>query len=111
MQFSLVALFAIAATVVSAGPLRLRQSTCNISTCVLDLAPSVVACASAAAQLGADPFSDAGCLIAAVKDVAEFPDSCDGCAEQLGVTDAIDEAKNGISNAIGEAENGIEGLF
>jgi hypothetical protein len=32
MQFSLIALFAIAATVVSAGPLRLRQSTCNISS-------------------------------------------------------------------------------
>jgi hypothetical protein len=32
MQFSLVALFAIAATVVSAGPLRLRQSTCDIKS-------------------------------------------------------------------------------
>jgi len=86
MQFSsLVALLAIATTTVSAGPLRMRQtaSTCSIKDCVLDLAPTVVGCGAAAAQLGVDPFSDASCILAAVKDVAELPPSCNGCEAQI----------------------------
>ncbi|KAJ7728589.1 hypothetical protein DFH07DRAFT_969811 [Mycena maculata] len=83
MQLSALALFALAATV-SAGPLRLRQSTCDIATCVLDLAPTVVGCGSAAAQLGIDPVSDISCLIAAATDAVQLPSSCDGCASQFG---------------------------
>ncbi|KAJ7170956.1 hypothetical protein C8R46DRAFT_1087263 [Mycena filopes] len=99
MQFSLVALLAIA-TAVSAGPLRMRQGTCDIKTCVLDLAPSVVACAGAAAQAGVDPISDAGCVLAGVKDVAELPASCTGCVDQLG-----------LSGDIASAESAIKGIF
>ncbi|KAJ7133406.1 hypothetical protein C8R44DRAFT_977573 [Mycena epipterygia] len=95
MQFSLITLFALVATV-SAGPLRMRQSTCDIKTCVLDLAPSVVSCAAAAAQAGVDPFSDAGCILAAVKDVAQLPLSCNGCADQLGIAGDMESAKNAI---------------
>ncbi|KAJ7921337.1 hypothetical protein B0H13DRAFT_2656030 [Mycena leptocephala] len=98
MQFSLVALFAIAATVVSAGPLRLRRNTCDLKNCALDLAPTVLGCGSAAAQLGADPFSDAGCVVAALKDAVDLPASCNGCADQLGISSAVDEAKNGIED-------------
>ncbi|KAJ7028411.1 hypothetical protein C8F04DRAFT_1265947 [Mycena alexandri] len=71
----------------------MRQSTCDIKTCVLDLAPSVIACAGAAAQAGVDPISDAGYIHAG-------PASCTGCADQLGV-----------SGDIASAENAIEGLF
>ncbi|KAJ7133405.1 hypothetical protein C8R44DRAFT_977572 [Mycena epipterygia] len=95
MQFSLIALFALVATV-SAGPLRMRQSTCDIKTCVLDLAPSVVSCGSAAAQAGVDPFSDAGCVLAAAQDVAQLPASCNGCADQLGIAGDVESAKNAI---------------
>ncbi|KAJ7250692.1 hypothetical protein C8J57DRAFT_1723456 [Mycena rebaudengoi] len=97
MQFSLVAIFAVFVTTVVAAPapLRLRQS-CDLKTCVLDLAPSVVSCGSAAAQLGVDPFSDAGCLLAAAQDVDQLPASCNGCADQLGLETAFEKAKNAI---------------
>ncbi|KAJ7174178.1 hypothetical protein C8R43DRAFT_1119544 [Mycena crocata] len=109
MQFSLVALLAVLATGVAAAPapLFLRDGTCDIKTCVLDLAPSVVSCASAATQLGADVFSDAGCLVAAVKDVAQFPDSCTGCAEQFGVADAIEKAKDSVEGGVATAESTV----
>jgi hypothetical protein len=96
MQFSLIAILAIATTAVFAGPVRMRRGTCDIKTCVLDLAPTGVACAAAAAQAAADPISDAGCIIAALKDVDELPTSCDGCADQLGISSALESAKNAI---------------
>ncbi|KAJ6501119.1 hypothetical protein C8R47DRAFT_1068103 [Mycena vitilis] len=65
MQFSIVALLAIVATV-SAGPLRARLATCDLKTCAIDLAPTVTSCATAVADLTAVPFSDAGCVAAAV---------------------------------------------
>ncbi|KAJ7194230.1 hypothetical protein GGX14DRAFT_700963 [Mycena pura] len=96
MQFSLVALFVIAATSVSAGPLRMRQSTCDLKTCVLDLAPTGVSCAAAAAQADIDVFSDAGCIVSAAQDVASLPASCSGCLDQLGVAGDLEKAKNAV---------------
>ncbi|KAF8206859.1 hypothetical protein K438DRAFT_1963170 [Mycena galopus ATCC 62051] len=116
MQFSLVAIFAVLASGVIAAPapLFLRQGTCDIATCVLDLAPSVVSCGSAAAQLGADPVSDASCLFAAGKDVLDLPASCDGCAEQFGVSNSTTSAVNGavgsVNGVIGDAESGLESI-
>ncbi|KAJ7342809.1 hypothetical protein DFH08DRAFT_962847 [Mycena albidolilacea] len=95
MQFSF-AVFIIAASTVSAGPLLMRKGTCDIETCVLDLAPAVVGCGAAAAEAGANPFADATCVIAAAKDVDDLPDSCNGCDDQLGISSAIDSAKNAI---------------
>ncbi|KAJ6544647.1 hypothetical protein DFH09DRAFT_1088513 [Mycena vulgaris] len=104
MQFSLIALFTLVAASVSAAPAPLRARTCDIkmpiqpAACVLDLGPSVVGCAAAAAQLGADPISDAGCILAAIKDVAELPPSCNGCG-------------GGLASDFEDAKNAIEGLF
>ncbi|KAJ7685984.1 hypothetical protein B0H17DRAFT_1204534 [Mycena rosella] len=125
MQFFIVALLAVLATGVAAAPaptrsLVLRDDVCDVATCVLDLGPSVVSCASAAAQLGADVFSDAGCLLAAAKVGISFPPSCAGCAEQLGVTDAVNQAAataaagaesvgGDIEGAAESAGNAIEG--
>ncbi|KAJ6487205.1 hypothetical protein C8R47DRAFT_1128051 [Mycena vitilis] len=111
MQFSLVALLAIAAVTVSASPLRLRQTTCDLKTCILDLAPAVVSCASAAAQLGADAFSDAGCVVAAVKDGVELPAPCNGCADQLGISGDVAAAESAISGAADSVGNAIGGIF
>ncbi|KAJ7490731.1 hypothetical protein FB451DRAFT_1389494 [Mycena latifolia] len=97
MQFFFIALFVVVASVSAApAPLRVRQNTCDIKTCVLDLAPSVVSCGAAAAQVELDPFTDAGCILAAVKDVAELPASCTGCADQLGIAGDFEKAKNAI---------------
>ncbi|KAJ7245348.1 hypothetical protein B0H12DRAFT_1127575 [Mycena haematopus] len=105
MQFSIVAILAVLATGALAvpAPLFLRQTTCIIASCVVDLAPSVVACATAAAQVGVDPVSDAGCLIAAAKDVVELPASCNGCAQQFGVSTAA-------TGVVGDVESGLESL-
>ncbi|KAJ7064036.1 hypothetical protein C8F01DRAFT_38676 [Mycena amicta] len=113
MQFSLVAVLATLAATVVAGPapLFLRDGTCDIKSCVLDLGPSVVGCGSAAAQLGADPFSDAGCLLAAAKDVAQFPPSCAGCADQFGVTAAIGNAASSVESGLSSLGGDIAGLF
>jgi hypothetical protein len=137
MQFSLVVILAAFASSGLAAPtLFSRQDTCDIKStlilppspiypspsnldCVLDLAPSVVACGSAAAQLEigashslltttafthlhihADPVSDAGCLIAAAKDVVDLPPSCNGCLAQFGVS-------TGTSGIIGSVESGL----
>jgi len=105
MQFSLVALSAVLATGVYASPepLSLRQDTCEIADCLLDLAPSAVACASAAAQGGTDPVSDTNCLIDAAKDVVEgLPASCNGCLAELGIN------LPALSGVVGTIEGGLE---
>ncbi|KAJ7621960.1 hypothetical protein DFH06DRAFT_769267 [Mycena polygramma] len=82
MQFTLVVLLAIVATV-SAGPLRVRLATCDLKTCAVDLAPTVTSCATAAADLTAVPFSDAGCVAAAVTQGVDLPAACTGCVDLL----------------------------
>ncbi|KAJ6452798.1 hypothetical protein C8R45DRAFT_945507 [Mycena sanguinolenta] len=69
MQFSVLAVFviAIAAVAVSAGSVCLLQNTC-----ILDLAPTVVQCASAAAQGVDNIITDAGCIIAALQDISNM---------------------------------------
>ncbi|KAF7364555.1 CBP domain-containing protein [Mycena venus] len=115
MQFSLVAILALAAGALAApAPLFRRQNTCDIKNCVLDLAPSVVSCGSAAAQLVADPVADAGCLIAAAKDVVDLPPSCNGCAQQLGITlptgGVIGSIESGLSSAGDAIKGGLSSL-
>ncbi|KAJ7160322.1 hypothetical protein C8R46DRAFT_1194689 [Mycena filopes] len=113
MQFSIVAFFAaVLATGVAAAPapLFLRQDVCDIATCVIDLGGSVVSCAAAAAQLGVDPISDAGCLFAAAKTVTAFPPSCNGCLEKFGVSVPTDTISGAISSAESTVENGISSL-
>ncbi|KAJ7621969.1 hypothetical protein DFH06DRAFT_1305689, partial [Mycena polygramma] len=53
-------------------------------------------------KLGADPFTDAQCIIAAVNDDVQLPASCDGCADQLGgdVENAISSVADSIGNII-----------
>ncbi|KAJ7186154.1 hypothetical protein C8R46DRAFT_1185618 [Mycena filopes] len=109
MQFSLVVLLTIA-TAVSAhgpGPLRMRQDTCNMKQCVLDLAPSALSCLDAAKQDAANLISDASCIIGAIKDVVELPASCTGCADQLGLSGDVASAENVIGDGISSAENAI----
>ena len=38
----------------------------TIANCVVALAPTVVACGAAAAEVGANPLADAGCIVAAI---------------------------------------------
>ncbi|KAJ7028392.1 hypothetical protein C8F04DRAFT_1398916 [Mycena alexandri] len=112
MQFSLVAFFAVLATGVAAAPtpLFMRQDTCDIATCVIDLGGSVVSCAAAAAQVGVDPISDAGCLFAAAKTVTSFPPSCNGCLEKFGVSVPTATIGGAIGSAETAVENGISSL-
>jgi hypothetical protein len=49
-----------------------------------------------------DPVSDAGCLIAAAKDVVDLPPSCNGCLAKFGVTAP---APSGV---VGTIEGGLE---
>ncbi|KAJ7510813.1 hypothetical protein B0H11DRAFT_2269339 [Mycena galericulata] len=116
MQFSLVAILAALATSVAAAPtLFTRQDTCDITSCVLDLAPSVVTCGSAVAQAAVDPVSDVSCLIAAAKDVTEFPPSCNGCLQQFGVSTAVAGAATTVETAVtgglSSLGSDISGLF
>ncbi|KAJ6585694.1 hypothetical protein B0H19DRAFT_1110503 [Mycena capillaripes] len=124
MQLSLVAILAALATgaLAAPAPLFLRQDTCDIKSWVIDLAPSAVSCGSAAAQLGADPVSDAGCLIAAAKDVVNLPPSCNGCLAQFGVTQAatgvvgtieggLESAGHAITSGLSSLGDDIKGLF
>ncbi|KAJ7078008.1 hypothetical protein B0H15DRAFT_933843 [Mycena belliarum] len=111
MQFTFVALLAVLASGVAAAPTPVyfaRDGTCDVKTCVLDLAPSVIACASAAAQLGADVLSDAGCIVAAAKAGTSFPTSCAGCADQLGVADDVAAAQSAVSGAAQNAGDKIK---
>ncbi|KAJ6471154.1 hypothetical protein C8R47DRAFT_749950 [Mycena vitilis] len=114
MQFSIAAILTVLATgaLSAPAPLFLRQDTCDIANCVLDLAPSVVSCGSAAAQAGVDPVSDASCLIAAGKDVVDLPASCNGCAAKFGVnlpstTGVVGSIESGLDNL----GNDIKGIF
>ncbi|KAJ7670916.1 hypothetical protein DFH06DRAFT_1370213 [Mycena polygramma] len=90
MQSSLVAVLAVLATGVCAGPLNplFGRATCDVKNCVVALAPSFpTACDPAAAQLGANTQFNTACLTAAAKGTAAFPTSCAPCAAQFGVTD------------------------
>ncbi|KAJ7277445.1 hypothetical protein C8J57DRAFT_1713786 [Mycena rebaudengoi] len=84
VHFSILALFAALAstTVVQAAPAPLfTRAACRIASCMLDLAPVALACATAASQEGANIISDASCLVAAAKVIDEFPETCDGCVD------------------------------
>ncbi|KAJ7722441.1 hypothetical protein DFH07DRAFT_856958 [Mycena maculata] len=108
MQFSLVALLAVLATGAAAAPTPLVfRQTCDIASCVVDLAPSVVSCATAAAQVDLDPISDASCLIAAAKDVVELPASCNGCLAQFGISSAASSAAGTVEGGLSEAGSAI----
>ncbi|KAJ7712371.1 hypothetical protein B0H16DRAFT_1702978 [Mycena metata] len=120
MQFSLVAFFAVLATGVAAAPapIFMRQDVCDIAQCVINLGGSVVSCAAAAAQVGVDPVSDAGCLFAAAKTVTSFPPSCNGCLEQFGVSvptatinGALGSVETAVENGLSSLGSDIEGLF
>ncbi|KAJ7668803.1 hypothetical protein DFH06DRAFT_207861 [Mycena polygramma] len=90
MQSSLVAVLAVLATGVCAGPLNplFGRATCDVKNCVVALAPSFpTACDPASAQLGANTAFNTACLTAAAKGTAAFPTSCAPCAAQFGVTD------------------------
>ncbi|KAJ7908929.1 hypothetical protein B0H13DRAFT_1878213 [Mycena leptocephala] len=90
MQSSLVAVLAVLATGVCAGPLNplFGRATCDVKNCVVALAPSFpTACDPAAAQLGANTPFNTACLAAAAKGTGAFPTSCAPCAAQFGVTD------------------------
>ncbi|KAJ7330263.1 hypothetical protein DFH08DRAFT_815184 [Mycena albidolilacea] len=92
MQFSFVAILAILAILAvgtAAGPVPhvLRNETCNIKTCLFDLAGTVTACAPAIAAEGVNPLADFSCLVAALKELDDIPDSCIACVAQY-VTDS-----------------------
>ncbi|KAJ7290047.1 hypothetical protein C8J57DRAFT_1705548 [Mycena rebaudengoi] len=113
MQLTLVALFAVAATGVTAVPTHpvfSRQGSCDIIGCVSALAPTVVSCGTAAVSLGADIVADGGCLIDAAKIAINLPDSCSGCAEQLGVADAVNQAAAAVEETAGDAGDAIGGV-
>ncbi|KAJ7051292.1 hypothetical protein C8F01DRAFT_641424 [Mycena amicta] len=120
MQLSLSLLATILATMATTAiagpaPIFLRdpaaRAACDISSCVLAIGPGVVGCGSAVAQAGADPFSDAACLLAAAKDIKDFPASCSGCADEFGVTDAISKAASSVKSGISSLGDDISGLF
>ncbi|KAF7377460.1 hypothetical protein MSAN_00167800 [Mycena sanguinolenta] len=96
-----------------AAPLsQLEVRDCDIASCVVDLAPSVVTCATALAQAAVDFVADASCLIAAGKDVVDATPSCTACAASLGITLPDTSGVVGtLENAGESALSGIEGLF
>ncbi|KAJ6532792.1 hypothetical protein DFH09DRAFT_1408318 [Mycena vulgaris] len=85
MQFSFVAILAILAVGTAAGPvpLLLHNETCNMDTCVLDLVGTVTACGPAIAEKGANIFADISCLVSAIKELDNIPDSCISCVAQF----------------------------
>ncbi|KAL5117318.1 hypothetical protein ACEQ8H_004763 [Pleosporales sp. CAS-2024a] len=52
---------------------------CSKIKCVFALAPTVAACAAAAAEEGLNPIADAGCIIALGNSVVNPPAACSGC--------------------------------
>ncbi|KAL1693203.1 hypothetical protein GGG16DRAFT_49843 [Schizophyllum commune] len=90
MQLSFVASFALLAAGVSAAPapvvvIRAAQIKCPIVECLAALAPTVAICGVAAAQGGVDVPNDVVCLASAANSAVNFPDSCNQCADELGV--------------------------
>ncbi|KAF8215233.1 hypothetical protein K438DRAFT_1955224 [Mycena galopus ATCC 62051] len=103
MQFSLIAiLLTVSAAVVSGAPAAAKPpaSTCDVAKCVSDLAPTVAACAAAAAQEGADPVSDASCLTAAAGTASKLPAPCSGCAAKLGISGDLKSAKSALEGLL-----------
>ncbi|KAL1707465.1 hypothetical protein EV121DRAFT_288516 [Schizophyllum commune] len=88
MQFSFVAIFATLATAAVAAPQpvqREAQLSCPIVECLAALAPAAAICGVAAATLGRDTAADVNCLANAANAGVNFPDSCQKCADELGV--------------------------
>ncbi|KAJ7703514.1 hypothetical protein B0H17DRAFT_911255, partial [Mycena rosella] len=50
--------------------------------CLFDLASTVTACGPAIAGKGANIFSDISCLVAAIEELDNIPDSCVACVAQ-----------------------------
>ncbi|KAJ7780381.1 hypothetical protein B0H14DRAFT_2961190 [Mycena olivaceomarginata] len=86
MQSSLVAVLAVLATGVCAGPLNplFGRATCDVKSTSPRIFYLVLTQCTAPADY--TPFNTA-CLAAAAKGTAAFPTSCAPCAAQFGVTD------------------------
>jgi len=114
MRFALLTVLAafFGATYVSALPTgHSSKRSCDILTCVLDLAPTVLSCASAAAAEAVNFIADAGCLVAAAKVVDEFPASCDACADEFGVADEIKSLEGDVSSAVDDIGSELGSIF
>ncbi|KAJ6530284.1 hypothetical protein B0H19DRAFT_1273938 [Mycena capillaripes] len=81
------------------------QATCDIKACVVALQPSFPLCAPAVAQAGAQTSLNSACLVAAAKGTAPFPNACDGCAAQFGVTDPGAKTQTGAGSPANKAPN------
>ncbi|CAK5275510.1 unnamed protein product [Mycena citricolor] len=111
------------AAIASAAPTRLTQRSCDLKSAdhrlqrkagadidtplqrphqphchtALITTPEVgLSCGLAVAQADVDPFTDAGCILAAVQDAVALPASCSGCLASLGLAGDIESVKSKI---------------
>ncbi|KAJ7268020.1 hypothetical protein C8J57DRAFT_353770 [Mycena rebaudengoi] len=111
MQLSVFAVCVAFATATLAAPTpAFRRASCDITKCFLDLAPTGLTCAAAAAQEVANPISDASCLVAAAKLGVEFPSSCTACIDEFDVGDAVSEAEDAVGDGIDAIGDGISNV-
>jgi Fungal calcium binding protein len=79
---SVVTLFAAAALAVptpTSPPPSESTGDCEILKCAAALGPAGIACVASALQEGLDPLTDLPCIAAVINDVANPPESCQGC--------------------------------
>ncbi|KAH8818977.1 hypothetical protein DL96DRAFT_377242 [Flagelloscypha sp. PMI_526] len=102
------------------GGLFGRQDTCDFVKCGVALGPTGVSCVSAAAELGANPFADAGCAISVVNLGLNVPDACRACVDQAKAAipeplqpavEAVDDAKDAINDGIDTVVDGAKDIF
>ncbi|KAH8832934.1 hypothetical protein DL96DRAFT_693213 [Flagelloscypha sp. PMI_526] len=107
MKFSAVFTLLAAAAAVSAAPLA--QRACNLGKCAAALAPTVVGCGAAAAELGANLLADAACLAAAVNDGVNLPSVCSGC--QSKVKELLEDGAEAVGDAVSGAADFVGDQF
>ncbi|KAF5369110.1 hypothetical protein D9615_010436 [Tricholomella constricta] len=110
MQFTLLIAFVAFFSAVVALPAghTFMRATCDIAGCVAALAPSVVSCAAAAAQAGANVISDAACLASAVNSAVNLPADCDQCLDEFNVKAKAESAVKAAGTKVKEAGTKIK---
>jgi len=83
-------------------PSSLTTRACNALKCAVALGPTGVGCVAAAAEVGANPIADAGCVAGAVNSVANAPAACSGCGSGIA---------SKVESGIGSVESAISGIF
>lgn len=94
-----------------------EDAVCDAAKCGIAAAPTGVGCVSAAVELGANPFADAGCAAGLINLGVNTPEVCKPCLAKITdklpepVKEVADTVQEKAGDAVDAVKDGLSSLF